>query len=421
MKIKRFMAQDMRQAIRLVRDALGADAVILSSRQVDGGIELMAAVDFDAELVADMTRRSEPAPRAAAALPAAAPKAATPAVAASLREDAPWPRTEQPAKVAKPSAEEDDSATVSALRRELASMRDLLEGQLARIAWSEFARERPRQAEVVRQLERMGMDADLARAIAEAGPPTDDFRHAWRDALATLADRLHLGNDEIVQDGGVIALLGPTGVGKTTTLAKLAARYIIRHGRGHVALVSTDGYRIGAHAQLTTLGQLLGVPVYQAECAEELRRLLPGLNDKRLILIDTPGMSPRDEHLQEQLQALADVPEVRLYMVLAANMARGALGETLRRFGQAPLSGVVLTKLDEAESLGEPFSALIGYGGLRLSYLGTGQRIAEDLEPARLQRLLGQAVELAKRRRSEDWSMVDARGNDRSSKHAYAG
>jgi flagellar biosynthesis protein FlhF len=421
MKIKRFMAQDMRQAIRLVRDALGADAVILSSRQVDGGIELMAAVDFDAELVADMTRRSEPAPRAAAASPAAAPKAATSAVAASLREDAPWPRTEQPAKVAKPSAEEDDSATVSALRRELASMRDLLEGQLARIAWSEFARERPRQAEVVRQLERMGMDADLARAIAEAGPPTDDFRHAWRDALATLADRLHLGNDEIVQDGGVIALLGPTGVGKTTTLAKLAARYIIRHGRGHVALVSTDGYRIGANAQLTTLGQLLGVPVYQAECAEELRRLLPGLNDKRLILIDTPGMSPRDEHLQEQLQALADVPEVRLYMVLAANMARGALGETLRRFGQAPLSGVVLTKLDEAESLGEPFSALIGYGGLRLSYLGTGQRIAEDLEPARLQRLLGQAVELAKRRRSEDWSMVGARGNDRSSKHAYAG
>jgi flagellar biosynthesis protein FlhF len=421
MKIKRFMAQDMRQAIRLVRDALGADAVILSSRQVDGGIELMAAVDFDAELVADMTRRSEPAPRAPAASPAAAPKAAAPAVAASLREDAPWPRTEQPTPVAKPSAGEDDSATVSALRRELASMRDLLEGQLARIAWSEFARERPRQAEVVRQLERMGMDADLARAIAEAGPPTDDFRHAWREALATLAERLRLGNDEIVQDGGVVALLGPTGVGKTTTLAKLAARYIIRHGRGHVALVSTDGYRIGAHAQLTTLGQLLGVPVYQAESAEELRRLLPGLNDKRLILIDTPGMSPRDEHLQEQLQALAGLSEVRLYMVLAANMARGALGETLRRFGQAPLSGVVLTKLDEAESLGEAFSALIGYGGLRLSYLGTGQRIAEDLEPARLQRLLGQAVELAKRRRSEEWSTAGARGNDRSSKHAYAG
>ncbi|WP_455385735.1 flagellar biosynthesis protein FlhF [Acidihalobacter prosperus] len=424
MKIKRFMAQDMRQAIRLVRDALGADAVILSSRQVDGGIELMAAVDFDAELVADMARRSEPAthtPAASPPPPATAAEATAPVRPSSVRDDAPWPRPEQPAAAAKRSAEDADSATVSALRRELASMRDLLEGQLARIAWSEFARERPRQAEVVRQLERMGMDADLARAIAEAGPATEDFRHAWREALATLADRLRLGSDEIVQDGGVIALLGPTGVGKTTTLAKLAARYIIRHGRGHVALVSTDGYRIGAHAQLTTLGQLLGVPVYQAESADELRRVLLGLNDKRLVLIDTPGMSPRDAHLEAQLQELAGVPEVRLYMVLAANMARGALGEALQRFGQVPLSGAVLTKLDEAETLGEAFSALIGCGGLRLSYLGTGQRIAEDLEPARLQRLLGQAVELAKRRRSESWSAGGARGNNRSSQHAYAG
>jgi len=423
MKIKRFMAQDMRQAIRLVRDALGADAVILSSRQVEGGIELMAAVDFDAELVADMAQRSEPNPRppTPAKVTSAEAGRAAPVAAASLHKDAPWPRAEQPAPVAKRDAGDADSATVGALRRELASMRDLLEGQLARIAWSEFARERPRQAEVVRQLERMGMDADLARAIAEAGPPTEDFRRAWREALATLAERLRLGSDEIVQDGGVIALLGPTGVGKTTTLAKLAARYIIRHGRGHVALVSTDGYRIGAHAQLTTLGQLLGVPVYQAENGEELRRVLLGLNDKRLVLIDTPGMSPRDAHLQAQLQALADVPEVHLYMVLAANMSRGSLGETLRRFGQVPLSGAVLTKLDEAETLGEAFSALIGYGGVRLSYLGTGQRIAEDLEPARLQRLLGQAVELAKRRRSEDWGTAGARGNDRSSQHAYAG
>lgn len=419
MKIKRFMAQDMRQAIRLVRDALGADAVILSSRQVDGGIELMAAVDFDAELVADMTRRSEPTPQTPAASHAGTARPVAHASSPDVRDDAPWPEPSAPVPV-KP-AKDSDGPTVSALQRELSSMRELLEGQLARIAWNEFARERPRQAEVVRQLERLGMDVELARAISEAGPATDDFRHAWREALATLADRLRLGSDEIVQDGGIVALLGPTGVGKTTTLAKLAARYIIRHGRGRVALVSTDGYRIGAHAQLTTLGQLLGVPVYQAENADELRRVLLGLNDKRLVLIDTPGMAPRDAHLESQLRALAGLSEVRLYVVLAANMARAALSETLQRFGQVPLSGAVLTKLDEAETLGEPFSALIEYGDLRLSYLGTGQRIAEDLEPARMQRLLVQAVDLAKRRRNENWSAVGARGNNRSSQHAYAG
>lgn len=405
MKIKRFMAADMRQAIRQVRDVLGADAVILSSRPVDGGIELMAAVDFDAELVSDMARRSDPPTPATEAPPLAAD---------SLRDDRPWP---EPLP-----AEAENSPSVSDLQRELSSMRELLEGQLARIAWSEFARERPRQAEVVRQLERLGLDEGLARTIAEAGPATDDLRHAWRAALSALAGRLRLGSDEIVHNGGVIALLGPTGVGKTTTLAKLAARYIIRHGRAGLALVSTDGYRIGAHAQLTTLGQLLGVPVYQAESTEELERALRGLGDKRLVLIDTPGIAPRDAHLGQQLRALADLPELRLYMVLAANMARGALGVALRHFGQVPLSGAILTKLDEAETLGEAFSALLEYGELPLSYLGTGQRIAEDLEPARMQRLLSQAVALVKSRKLEEDRVSGASAkHHRGVQHAYAG
>lgn len=409
MKIKRFIASDMRQAIRLVRDALGADAVILSSRRVDEGIELTAAVDFDAELVSDMARRSEPV-----SLPAAGGGRVPDAD--SLRRDAPWPEPPQAAVGA------DETATVSALQRELASMRDLLEGQLARIAWSEFARERPRQAEVARQLERLGLDADLARSIAEAGPATGDFRQAWRAALTALAGRLRLGNDEIVEEGGVIALLGPTGVGKTTTLAKLASRYVIRHGRGQVALVGTDGYRIGGQAQLATLGQLLGVPVYQARDEGELRRVLQGLCDKRLVLIDTPGMAPRDAQLEGLLRPLAELAEARLYVVLAANMARGALGETLRRFGRAPLAGALLTKLDEAETLGGAISALLECRDLPLSYLGTGQRIVEDLEPARMQRLLAQAVSLAKRRKQEGSDRAaGARRNDGGMQHAYAG
>lgn len=397
------MAPDMRQAIRLVRDALGPEAVILSSRQVEGGMELMATVDFDAELVTGMEQYKKSG-RSEISSSDAQPQLETTS-------------SEQTVSGQSVHLHHED-LVINALQHELASMRDLLEGQLARIAWSDFSRERPRQAEVVRRLERMGIDADLARAIVESGSRTNDLKVAWREALAQLAKRLPLGHDEIVQEGGVIALLGPTGVGKTISLAKLAAHYIMRHGRHSVSLVSTDGYRVGGHNQITTLGQLLGVPVYQAEGTEELHRVLTSLKDNRLILIDTPGIAPRNEDLESHLDALTRFPDIRPYVVVAANMSRGALRETLSCFSQVSLCGAILTKLDEADSLGAVFSALIEHGGIRLSYLGTGQRIAEDLEPARLQRLLSHAVGLTKS--SGRWPRA-YKPSDKGGQHAHAG
>ncbi|MEJ2059509.1 MAG: flagellar biosynthesis protein FlhF [Gammaproteobacteria bacterium] len=384
MKIKRFVAQDMRQALRLVRESMGQDAVILSSQRLPEGIELVAAADFDAELVSEIARKVEPvvappaAPRASEQPqpPAAAPQPAAAVVAAAIAEQ-----------------QNPEGQSLSELQQELQSMRGLLEGHLARIAWGEFNRQHPQQAELVRKFKRMGIDVGVARQIAAGIPVLDNPRLAWRTALHGLARRMRFADDRIAKQGGIYALVGPTGVGKTTTLAKLAARHIIHHGRKQIALVSMDDYRIGAQSQLATYGQLLGVPTYHAGDVNELRRLLPGLGTKRLILIDTPGMSPRDGRLLSDLAGLAAIPRLDICLVLAANAERDVLRRALQSFSQAPLYGVILSKLDEAESLGGALSCLIG-ARLPLAYLGTGQRVAEDLEPAQAHGLIERAVSL---------------------------
>lgn len=422
MKIKRFVAGEMRQAIRLVRDELGADAVILSSRRVEDGIELVAAVDFDAEWIAGEAREAMPVTSPEVRLPerSATDEPEPPAAPEAVAAAAPTAVPAQAPVRSEGSGGHADARTVAALQRELASMRGLLEEQLSQLTWREFTREHPRRAEVVRHFEQLGLDPDLAREIAETVNLANGDREAWREALVGLGRRLRVGGDEIVQFGGVIALVGPTGVGKTTTLAKLAAHYIIRHGRGRVALVNTDTYRIGAQAQLNTLGQLLGVPVYQAENREDLAKIVAAQGDKRLVLIDTPGVAPRDGRLADELQSLAGIEGLHLYLVLAANAARDVLGETLRRFGRVPLAGAILSKFDEAEALGPSLSAVIR-AGLPLTYLGTGQRVAEDLETARVQRIVSHALALSKRREREPEHAGKRSGNSRNQRYAYSG
>lgn len=416
MKIKRFIAPDMRQAIRQVRDALGMDAVILSSKAVAEGIELIAAIDFDAESLTQADRnddfsREHQDPKQRQSI--------TKETESSI--ETPWPKKSPLAgQAVEEGSDGANTPMVEALQRELASMRSLLEGQLARLAWNEFSRERPRQAEVVMQLERLGLDRELGIAIAETGPATSDYQQAWRAALGTLARRLPLSKDEITERGGRLALIGPTGAGKTTTLAKLAARHVMRQGRNTLALINMDAYRIGAQAQLNTLGQLLGVPVFQADSSKALETILDGLNEKRLILIDTPGMPSKDSHANECARSLRSIDGIELYVVMAANMARSSMSETLSLLASVRPEGAVLTKIDEAHSLGEAFSAFMENGGPPLRYVGTGQRIAEDFEPANVQRLLVEAIELAKKRKTENSSVTSWNHRQNGGQRVYA-
>src|SRR5690606_5358046 len=195
------------------------------------------------------------------------------------------------------------------------------------------------------------------------------------------------------------ALVGPTGVGKTTTIAKLAARHCLRYGSESIALISTDTLRIGAQRQLDAFGAILGVPVRQAADGAELGKLLHALRDRRLVLIDTAGMASRDRRLSEALNQPEVEQKIRKYLVLSANMQAGVMDDAVRCFGAAGLSGAVLTKLDEANGLGAALSVLIRHR-LKAVWLSNGQRVPEDLRLARAMHLLNWALEVDPSRRS---------------------
>jgi flagellar biosynthesis protein FlhF len=395
MKIRRFFAQDMRQALRLVRDEQGPDAVILSSRKVEGGIEIVSAVDYDQDLVARMAsgQATDAAPEPEVPLQALDDD---PQVLESVMEP---PRTQcRPVRESLPEVVWSQDPALVAMQREIEGLRGMLQDQLASLAWSDLRRREPGRVQLIKRLHRLGIDESLAREIAAGVRHVDSPEHGWREALYGLAKRIPVAEEDILEGDGVIALVGSSGVGKTTTIAKLAARHVRRHGRNSVAMVTTDAYRIGAYRQLQTFGQILGVPVHLAETGRQLGDILIGLGEKQRIFVDTAGMSQRDVRLMEELSALADIPRLRTLLVVAANAQQAVLEETFEAFGHLPLTATVLTKVDEAASLGPALSALNG-SGLPLVYVSEGQRVPEDLQPARVQRLVSRAVALAAERR----------------------
>ncbi|BCO31042.1 flagellar biosynthesis protein FlhF [Thiohalobacter sp. COW1] len=406
MKIKRFFAQDMRHAIRKVREELGADAVILSNRKLDQGIEIIAAIDYDESLVgggadavpeAAAAQPGAPAPETAGTYDARARYSEAPAQAPADAPAPPAPATAGSRSQARnPLAdiEWDHDPAIIEMRREIQEMRGLLENQLAHLAWGELNRRRPAEAGILRRLSALGLPSALCTELAQAAGETADPEQGWRRALALLAQRLPVTDDDILSQGGIVALVGSTGVGKTTTVAKLAARYALRHGPRSVALVTTDSYRIGAHEQLFTYGRILGVPVQVAGDHNELHNALQSLRDKRLVLIDTAGMSQRDLRLSEQFTTLreAGLP-IRSYLVMSATTQAGVLEEAVRAFNQGRLDGCILTKVDEAAALGGAISIIAGHQ-LPLAYVGDGQRVPEDLHPARAQNLVNRALSL---------------------------
>ena len=388
MKIKRHFAPDMRQAIQRVREEQGPDAVILSTRRVEGGVEVVAAIDYDETLVAEtVTQGGGETPRPSRAREQ---RVAT-------RRDHDHGQTGRPAAAPRrdrPRIEWAQDPALVEMKREIHRLRDLLENQLARLAWADFGRRHPLQLELLRRLAALGLESDFSRDLIGGLDERDDLEAAWQQALRSLAHRISVSGDDILERGGVLALVGPTGVGKTTTLAKLAARFALRHGQREVALVSTDGYRIGAQDQLLTYGRILGVTVHRAETAEELAAVLDGLADRRLVLIDTAGMSQHDLALQRRMACLQTGEQghrVRRYLVLPATSQARVLHEAVRAFAEGGLDGCVLTKLDEAVTLGQALS-VIAAAALPLAYVTDGQRVPEDLHPARINQLVARAV-----------------------------
>lgn len=376
MRIIRQVAPTTRQALRGIRERLGENAVILSSRRVADGVEITAGADVGNTAAASEVSADAAAPAPDAAFPVAPPVPVTP-----LGHPAPAVGTQ-------PSGD--------SVGQELKTLRCMLETQLAQLAWNDLTRRLPVHAELLRELTEIGLARDLAERIAEQLPGEVDLAHARRFAFTALAQYLPVTGGRWAEDGGRLAFIGTTGVGKTTSLAKIAVRWVLRHGARELALVSTDCARIGAQDELRALGQLLGAAVYVPERFGELPTLLAQLSQFRLVLIDTPGASLRDPGFSSRLGVLANsASQLESVLVLSANTQSAALEEIMRRFEPAHPGSVLLTKLDEAATLGGSLSVLIR-AQLRLCYVSDGQRVPEDLRPARALDLVSRAVSLAK-------------------------
>jgi len=284
-----------------------------------------------------------------------------------------------------------------AMSTELKTLRRMLETQLAQLAWNDLTRRAPVHVEILRELTEIGISQELSEYILKQLPEKVELGFARRFAIAGLSQYLLVTGDRWLENGGRVAFIGATGVGKTTTLAKLAVRWVLRHGPRDIALVGSDTVRIGAQDQIQSLGQLLGVPVYTPENFESLPTLLSRLGDRhRMILIDTPGSSSRDGQLANRLGVLSNcASQMETALVLAASTQAGAVEETVKRYAPANPACCVLTKVDEAASLGGALSVLIK-ARLPVSYMSEGQRVPEDLRPARALELVSTAVRLAK-------------------------
>ncbi|AZZ46058.1 flagellar biosynthesis protein FlhF [Stutzerimonas zhaodongensis] len=412
MQVKRFFAADMRIAMKMIRDELGADAVITGNRRVAGGVELTAVLDYPMESAAakqpnpalEAELRKTQARLASAHAEMSAPSRGSVGQDRQLLDEKPAAAA-QAAPVAATSSFE--SRAVEAMQSELQGLRELIEVQLGSIAWGQEQSRRPQQAGLWRRLQRIGLPAELSRALLEKVSTVSEPRQAWRMLLAYLAQSIKVSKVEPLEEGGVIALVGPAGAGKTTTLAKLAARYVLKHGPQSIALASMDNYRIGAQEQLKTLGRILDVPVIQLDPSQPLSKTLAPLARKRLILVDTAGLPAGDSMMKVQLEALADRGiKAKNYLVLPATSQSQVLKATWHNYRRCGLAGCILTKLDEAGSLGDVLGLIISQH-LPIAYLADGPRIPDDLHLPRSHQLVSRAVSLQSEEAPSEETMAD--------------
>ena len=380
MNVRKFIAATARDALRKVKEMLGPDAIILSNRAIPGGVEIMAVAADDMETMLPPSPASERSldedftvRLSSASVPPAKPNKAPPVLAPR-----PAPQIERVVSAEKTPAPAAQVITAE-MMEEIRSLRRMVEQHLAGTAWGESARSEPVKTEVLRQMLEAGFSPSFARDLLQGLPRelTTAKALAWVKQAADRSLNTISAESDIVDRGGVYALVGPTGVGKTTTTAKLAARCVLRHGASKVALITTDGYRIGAYEQLRIYGRILGVSVYLVKDAQELKQTLVDLQHKHMVLIDTMGMSQRDSMVGEQM-AMFGANNVKRLLLLAATGRGDTLDDVVQAYGGPDLAGCILSKIDEAAGLAAAVDTVIRHK-LTLHYVANGQRVPEDL------------------------------------------
>lgn len=340
MKLKRFVATDTRSAMQQIKATFGPDAVILSSHHVEGGVEIVAAIDFDESI---LTTKS--------------------AIA-----------TAEPAS----KVEHYGATPLDDMKQEIQTLRGMLEAQLrGTVGGSE-----PLHTVLLQKLLYLGVSHTTAATWARSVNPDLNQQRAWQTILAQVTEQIPIRDTGRIEEGGVYAFVGPTGVGKTTTLAKIAARFSLRFGADNLGLVTMDTYRIAAQEQLVLYGKILGVKVCVAQDEVSLARVLRQLSDKKLILIDTAGMNPADERVAKQMHVLSTyLQSISKVLVLPATSHYQVLIDAIKRYQANQVDQCILTKLDESLAVGGALSAVIE-SGLGVGYLTHGQRVPEDIKMA---------------------------------------
>jgi flagellar biosynthesis protein FlhF len=436
MKVKRFTAANMQQALRNVSQELGADAVILSSRKTDHGIEVVAALDYhsgndqdNAEVERQLRLQQElEAAKAASREPQAVTKRdekreereawasqadvssreGLAAVLAGLKDgEIPSPATREDMR--RRESDRDESWYSNALAQMSGELKELKNWMVSHQG-SAWDNERPmtwQQSQLWQRCQDVGLEpawADRVTSRIDGALPMDE---AWAAALNLIASDLPIAPTGLLDRGGLYALVGPTGAGKTTTIGKLAAQFVIRHGADAVALVTLDNYRVAAHDQLRTFSRLLGVEMHVVAAGGDLAKTIDGLKNKKLILVDTAGLASQDPHFGVQLTMLKQAgPRLKKLLVLPLTSQGRCLQENYEHYKAAGLVGCVFTKLDECFSLG-PALSVSALTHLPVTLVTDGPHIPDDVHYPDADKLVKLAEQMARMARTR-WQAAEA-------------
>ncbi len=450
MKIRRFYSKNMRNALRQVSEAFGDDAAILSSQKTTSGVEVIAALDYDENLL----------PSSVAATPKHDPErdlkdnddsplGAQPSSDSAMVEPELFERTlrafnpdlaENGVTKTNNITEQSDSYSSSfskkethisanptsadrfvpdmvewstdpglvAMREELGLMRSMMSEQLKGLGWERFTEKEPVKAMLTRRFSSLGISPAITSRLLPLVKKQQDVECSWQNFLALLAKSIKVGADNLMEEGGIYAFMGPTGAGKTTTIAKIAARFAIKHGASSVALISADDYRISAPQRLSNFAKLLDIPMVSVSAKRPINHLLNHFRHKKLILIDTAGYSKKDQAIAKQLDSLQHTGrDIKRFLLMPATNQLAVLKESIKLFKRYSPYSIIVTKLDEATSLGEVLSLVIE-NEIAISFTTDGQRVPEDMRQARNHHLVSKAVWLTNKFGSnpEEWQLA---------------
>jgi flagellar biosynthesis protein FlhF len=427
MNVKRFFSSSMQDALKMVREELGADAMILSNEKVDGGVEIVAALDYDEEQAQQSVGLGAPAsPTKVARLHAQKHMKLQDELGRAKKhiEDV---KRNQPtvANVGQADGENNRGGSVPAgweqltdMRAEIESLRGLIQQSVATPTIKPVDAPTALQEDVLARLESLCISKTLCHNLVAAVREEESPESAWLKVENEIERAIPIEHGEIIDQGGVIALVGPTGSGKTMTIGKMAARYVMKFGAESVALVTTDRYRIAAHEQLKVFGRILNVPVHSVDEQNTLDGILDRLSDKRLVLVDTAGLMPNDKCWAQQLKEIKmSAHRVQPYLVMSAVGQYQVMCANYNHYRMINPVGVILTKMDEAVSLGESISFLMECQ-LRVAYYTDGQRVPEDIHRLEPKGLLAQAEALLNS--SQRWVTISSQEAESPSEAVFS-